>query len=142
MGRVKHDWQDTNYVLARFGDSVKEARKSYLRIVRKAIDQGRRPELVGGGLLRSIGGWSALKVIRVTETRVISDEPILGSSGFVETVLKSANEAYERKTVIQAKGIMDHLIGIVAGRLELDVDLILSSVVRGRLPWQDRSSAV
>ncbi|MCP4297226.1 MAG: hypothetical protein GY786_16615 [Proteobacteria bacterium] len=99
MGRVKLDWQDTNYVLSRFGDSVKEARKSYLRFVRKAIDQGRRPELVGGGLLRSIGGWSALKAIRGTETRVISDERILGSSGFVETVLKSANEAYERKTV-------------------------------------------
>jgi REP element-mobilizing transposase RayT len=128
MGRVKHDWQDTNYVLARFGDSVKEARKSYLKFVRKAIDQGRRPELVGGGLLRSIGGWSALKAIRGTETRVISDERILGSSEFVETVLKSANEAYERKTVIQAKGInLDHLIGIVAARLELDVDLILSS---------------
>ena len=44
MGRVNHDWQDTNYVLARFGDSVKEARKSYLRFVRKAIDQGRRPD--------------------------------------------------------------------------------------------------
>ena len=29
----------------------------------------------------------------------------LASSEFVETVLKSANEAYERKTVIQAKGI-------------------------------------
>jgi REP element-mobilizing transposase RayT len=127
MGRVKHDWQDTDYVLARFGDSAKEARKSYLRFVRKAIDQGRRPELVGGGLLRSIGGWSALKAIRDTETRVISDERILGSSEFVETVLKLANEAYERKAVIQAKGIsLDHLIDIVAARLELDVDLILS----------------
>ena len=43
-------------------------------------------------------------------------------------MLKSANEAYERKTVIQTKGInLDHLNGIVAGRLELDVDLILSS---------------
>ena len=128
MGRVKHDWQDTHYVLARFGDSVKEARKSYLRFVRKAINQGRRPDLVGGGLLRSIGGWSALKAIRDTETRVISDERILGSSEFVETVLKSANEAYERKTVIQAKGInLDHLIGMVAGRLDMDVNLILSS---------------
>jgi hypothetical protein len=63
------------------------------------FDQGRRPELVGGGLLRSIGGWSALKAIRGTETRVISDEHILGNSEFVETVLKSANEAYVRKTV-------------------------------------------
>jgi hypothetical protein len=63
-----------------------------------------------------------------TETRVISDERILGSSEFVETVLKLANEAYERKTAIQAKGInLDHLIDLVADRLDFDVDLILSS---------------
>lgn len=61
--------------------------------------------LVGGGLLRSIGGWSALKAMRDAETRVISDERILGSSEFVEMVLKSANEAYERRAAIQAQGI-------------------------------------
>jgi hypothetical protein len=128
MGRIKHDWQDTDYVLARFGDSVREARKSYLRFVRKGIDQGRRPELVGGGLLRSIGGWSALKAMRDTATRVISDERILGSSEFVEKVLKSANEAYDRRAAIQAEGIdLEQLIGIVAARLDLGVDLILSS---------------
>jgi putative transposase len=87
MGRVKHDWQDTNYVLARFGDSVKNAGKSYLSFVRMAIDLGRKPELVGGGLLRSFGGWSVLKGIRRTRTRDISDERILKSNEFVETVL-------------------------------------------------------
>ena len=128
MGRIKHDWQDTNYVLARFGESVEKARKSYLSFVRKAIYQGRRPELVGGGLIRSIGGWSELKAIRDTETRIVSDERILGSSEFVEKVLKSANEAYERKTAIQAKGInIDHLVDIVAARMNIDVNLILSS---------------
>ena len=69
-----------------------------------------------------------LKAMRDSGTRVISDERILGSSEFVEMVLKSANEAYERKTVIQAQGIqLDQLIGIVAGRVDMDVDLILSS---------------
>ncbi len=128
MGRIRHDWQDTDYVLARFGDSVRGARKSYLSFVRKGIDQGCRPELVGGGLLRSVGGWSALKALRDTATWVISDERILGSSEFVEKVLKSANEAYDRRAAIQAQGIdLDQLIGMVAGRLDLDVDLILSS---------------
>ena len=37
-------------------------------------------------------------------------------------VLKSANEAYERKTVIQAQGIhLDQLIGIVAARLDMEI---------------------
>ena len=111
-------------MLARFGDSEREARKTYLSFVRKGIDQGRRPEpeLVGGGLLRSIGDWSALKAMRDTATRVISDERILGSSEFVEKVLKSAKEAYDRRAAIQAQGIdLDKLIGIVAARLDLDV---------------------
>jgi len=128
MGQMKYEWQDTNYILARFGESVKDARQAYLEFVRRGIGQGRRPELVGGGLLRSIGGWSALKAIRNTETRLVSDERILGNSEFVEMVLKTANEVLERKTAIQARGInLDSLIGIVAARLNVDVDLILSS---------------
>jgi len=52
----------------------------------------------------------------------------LGVANLSKMVLKSANEAYERKTVILAKGInLNHLIGIVSARLDPDVDLILSS---------------
>jgi len=36
--------------------------------------------------------------------RVISDERILESGDFAETVLRDANEAYEGKTQIRAKG--------------------------------------
>ena len=85
----------------------------------KAIDQGRRSELAGGGRVRSVGGWSALKTLRDSETRMVSDERVLGSSEFVEKVLKSADEAYERKTKIRAKGISPgQLIDNVAARLE------------------------
>jgi putative transposase len=107
--------------------NFKAARKSYFRFVGKAINQGHRPELVGGGLVRSVGGWSALKALRDSETRMVSDERILGSSEFVEKVLKSANEAYERKTKIRAKGIrLSQLIDNVTARLEVDLELILS----------------
>jgi len=127
-GRVNHDWQDTDYVLARFGDTKKKAIKLYLEFIRKGVNQGRRPELVGGGLIRSVGGWSALKAVRSSELRIVSDERILGSSEFAETVLKAANEAYDRKTQIQARGVnLGQLIDIVACRLEIDIDLILSS---------------
>ena len=127
MGRIQHEWQDTKYVLARIGDGVNAARKSYFRFVRKAIDQGRRPELLGGGLLRSVGGCSALMALRDSETRMVSDERILGSSEFVEKVLKSANEAYERQTKIRVQGIgLSQLIDNVAAWLEVDVELILS----------------
>jgi len=43
----------------------------------------RRPELTGGGLLHSIGGWTALKSFRKTGIRIKEDEHILGNSDFV-----------------------------------------------------------
>jgi putative transposase len=58
--------------------------------VEKGIDQGRRPELVGGGLIRSLGGWSAVKALRRTGDRELSDERILGSGEFVEQIIKEA----------------------------------------------------
>ena len=39
-------------VLLHFGDSVKIAHREYREFVEKGIDQGRRPELQDGGLVR------------------------------------------------------------------------------------------
>lgn len=47
-----------------FGQKQDEAKKTYRSYIKKGIDQGRRPELVGGGLIRSLGGWSAVKAMR------------------------------------------------------------------------------
>lgn len=66
---------------------------------------GRRPDLVGGGLLRSIGGWSVLKDLRDSGIRVKGDERILGSSDFVDRVLKKANEQLDRKSRIRAASV-------------------------------------
>ena len=89
---------------------------------------GHRPDLVGGGLIRSVGGWSALKAVRATGMRVMGDERILGSSDFVEKVLKQANENYERKTLALAKGLdLKTLIEAVAEHFEIDSDIIKSS---------------
>ena len=56
MGKKKREWQDVEYVLGFFGRRVDEARKEYASYVKKGIALGRRPELVGGGLIRSLGG--------------------------------------------------------------------------------------
>ena len=52
MGRVKNDWQDRNYVLSQFGRKEKEAKKAYRNYVQKGVNEGLRPELVGGGLIK------------------------------------------------------------------------------------------
>jgi hypothetical protein len=50
----------------------------------------RRPELTGGGLIRSSGGWRAVKEAYRQGIRLASDERLLGSSEFVERTLKAA----------------------------------------------------
>jgi REP element-mobilizing transposase RayT len=91
MGRKKHEWQDTKYVLSYFGKKVSESRKGYLSYVKKGIDQGRRPELTGGGLVRSLGGWSMVKKLRLKgQDRIKGDERILGDSEFVTALLSQA----------------------------------------------------
>ena len=47
VGRYRNEWQDKDYVLSFFGSTEKTARKDYVSFVRKGLDQGPRPELVG-----------------------------------------------------------------------------------------------
>jgi hypothetical protein len=97
MGRDKRPWQDVDYVLGYFGRTVRRAKKAYLNYVDAGVEQGRRDELTGGGLIRSLGGWSELKRLRLKgQAHIMSDERILGESEFVDSVLRQANERYER----------------------------------------------
>ena len=59
------------------------------------IEMGKRPELVGGGLIWSLCGCSGVKNIRKADIRVRGDERILGDSGYVLDVLKETGERFE-----------------------------------------------
>jgi hypothetical protein len=87
LGKEKRRWQDVGYVLGQFGGGVREARRRYRAYVKEGIGQGRRPELVGGGLIRSLGGWVKAKTLAKREGRLKGDERILGDSQFVLKVL-------------------------------------------------------
>ena len=87
MGKRINDWQDAGYVLALFDKTVSNARRRYNAFVKKGIEDGRRPELVGGGLIRSFGGWKAAKALPRTVDRIKGDERILGDGDFVERAL-------------------------------------------------------
>ena len=58
MGKVEADFQDSAYVLRLFGQSKRSACWAYESFVFKGVKRGRRSDLVGGGLLRSVGGWA------------------------------------------------------------------------------------
>jgi REP element-mobilizing transposase RayT len=103
MGKRARNWQDTKYVLGYFGKSVRQARKQYRAYMKQGVDQGRRPDLMGGGLIRSLGGWEAFKKTDKRE-RIKGDQRILGESDFVSEVLAQANEKYERYYELKAKG--------------------------------------
>jgi hypothetical protein len=79
MNKTKQAWQNINYVYRLFGNRNGKARKRYREFVVKGIAEGRRPDLTGGGLLRRIGGWTALLEFHKAGIRVKGDERILGN---------------------------------------------------------------
>ena len=103
MGKRPRPWQDSKYVLRFFGRSLPSSQKKYRNYVEKAAGEEKKPELTGGGLIRSMGGWAAAKMLRNT-ARMKSDERILGDGDFVEGILKAAEERYDSRYLLKAKG--------------------------------------
>lgn len=125
MGKCPNDWQDVDRILSLFGRRLSKSRKTYHAFVEKGIVLGRRPELTGGGLIRSTGGWGAVKSLRKLKEHLKGDERILGDSGFVEAVLEAQNESLERRYRLQANGFdiekviqrTAEIIGLDAGQI-------------------------
>ena len=92
MNRWKNDWHDRDYVLKWFGKKEGEAKRLYRDFVKKGIVQGRRPDLTGGGLIRSMGGWSVVKALRRSGVKEKGDARILGSGEFVSELVNQAAE--------------------------------------------------
>jgi putative transposase len=128
MGKKKREWQDRDYVLRYFGEREKEAKREYASYVSEGIKEGRRPELVGGGLLRSVGGWKGLKELRHLGERVRADERILGGSEFVERVLRESEEEWERKSLLRQRGRdLKWLLNRVARHFSVDAESLKSA---------------
>jgi len=140
MGKKKLDCQDTDYVLKFYGSKKTTARKNYRKYFKKGILDGRRPELVGGGLIRSAGGWGAVKAMRRGIERIKGDERILGDGDFVESVLKAAQENLERKYELKSQGHdFGWLVKCVARIMKLEPDDILSA---GKYPQRVRARSL
>jgi putative transposase len=132
MGAIKQDWQDTEYVLAYFGDTRSRAQAAYRSFVEKGIPEGRRPDLIGGGLIRSAGGWDRVANLRKANLFMKSDERILGNGDFVEEVLKEADDRLDRRYAMRAKGLdFDGIVQRVARALKMKPAEVLK---RGKQP--------
>ena len=131
MGKRKRPWQDAEYVLGFFGKRTSDARRNYRAYVKKGIEVGKRPELMGGGLIRSLGGWDEVKKMRLTgQDRIKSDQRILGESDFVVGVLSESEEKLERRHRLKRLGFdFEKILKRVSSDFDLEEDYITG---RGR----------
>ena len=103
IGKNPVAWQEKEYVLRHFGDTSRKAVRNYLRYMAEGKAQERRPELVGGGLVRSLGGWSRVVTLREKDERLDHDSRILGDGDFVKGILAEADKGLRRQINVKEK---------------------------------------
>ncbi len=128
IGKTKRDWQETEYILGFFGRTSREGIKNYRNYMKKGVNQGRRPELVGGGLIRSLGGWGAAKNLRLRgQDRIKGDERILGDGDFASSLLSEAEDHYNLRYRLKMEGFsFEKVLDRVSALYALDQGYIVS----------------
>jgi len=121
LGKHKFPVQDIDTVLTGFSGRRCAAIAGYRDFLSAGYGQGRREELRGGGLIRSMGGLAAA-LLQTPEERQASDQRILGSGGFVEFVLQ------EKDTLSNKTGItIDEILKQVAAQSGISQEQILGA---------------
>jgi REP element-mobilizing transposase RayT len=137
MGNVKYEWQDRVYVLKWFGKREDDGKKAYRQYIADEINQGSRPELVGGNLIRSIGKWSNVSTLREDPERDKgkNDPRILGSDDFVERIMKEADEQIKHQIPVNKIRVkIQERIERICKTEKVPIQELRSSSRRGKLP--------
>jgi len=97
------------YVLLLFGKTLKRAKREYRQFVEEGLSQGRIPELTGGGLLHSYGGWSKVISLKHKGVALDFDGRVLGGSGFIKQIIEETERNQNRRVLKSnsAKSIFD-----------------------------------
>lgn len=104
LGKVKREWQDIEYVLSCFGGKG-DGRKNYYQYVKEGVNTGRRPDLVGGGLIRSVGGWSEVLALRSRKEKHAFDSRVLGDSDFVQEIKSGLDDMVKKNLRVSGQRI-------------------------------------
>ncbi|MBI4573792.1 MAG: transposase [candidate division NC10 bacterium] len=140
LGTVARPWQATGEVLSQFAGTTRRARMRYRAFVGEGIPLGRRPELQGGGLIRSLGGWQAVQALRRGREAYTGDERILGSSDFVEAMRQEAErQACREGETRQRRVPLPTLVKRIGETLGVAPEMILG---RSRVPAAARARQV
>lgn len=111
VGRVERPWQAVDAVLGRFARQRRPAIDRYRAFVAATLLDGRHPELMGGGLVRSVGGWRAVAKLKRGREEFLSDERILGSSTFVGRVRREVESGERPSSDVDLEALIDFLSG-------------------------------
>lgn len=88
MGMRNTEWFNPSHVLDSFAASGDKARRAYTRFVLEGLERGRRDDLSGGGMRRSLVGQRLFP-----DEKPAFDERILGLGDFVERLSKAQSPA-------------------------------------------------
>jgi hypothetical protein len=125
-------WQETASVLRLFDEHARHARRRYKTFVAEGVTQGRRLDLVGGGLIRSAGGWAAVMDLRRGREAFTADERVLGRSEFVEQVLRDIeHEGAKRERIARRAPSLQALVQWVSREGNVTAEALLGG---GRRP--------
>lgn len=113
LGTRKFDRQETQEVLERFGKKLHSARQAYRQFVSDGIKQGRRDELVGGGLKRSQGE-------RPLSEYESFDARVLGAGDFVDGLMHEELLRDKMKRTLT----LAQLVNAVSSVMELDTGTV------------------
>jgi putative transposase len=103
--KAKYPWMDTATVWSQFGGTKRKAIKEYQQFMLEGMDQGHDPRYSGGGLVRSLGGWSQVLSMRRKGRNEETDERILGSGDFVHQVIREAEDKSLRQMKLKRTGL-------------------------------------
>lgn len=103
-------WMDRDFVLSQFAGTEQRAVEAYRAFIKAGFAMGKLPHLVGGGLVRSLGGWSRVASLRHKGIPGKGDERILGSNDFVLSVLKDAEARLSRQVKVPSS---DAILSII-----------------------------
>lgn len=104
VGYQNNDFQEIDEVLTWFGKKKREAIHKYREFIKDGMIQGTNIDFMGGGLIRSMGGWKNAMSMKRKKEYWRGDERILGDSEFVSQVLDKTEETIEIKEKLLKAG--------------------------------------
>ncbi|HNR13550.1 MAG TPA: transposase [Thermodesulfobacteriota bacterium] len=128
-------WQDCASVLMLFGKRNAQAVKAYRAFVNSGLKEESGVDLGGGGLIRSAGGWPAVRALRQAKARIASDSRILGEGTFVSRILKEAKKKRSCPVLDEkARRKIERIVRQACRKFEVAVHDIQSGSRKGAIP--------